>query len=64
MNKRCRYFRKALPVCPKCGMYSGRRMVSDTNPEKYFVVCETCGFRTKPHPDQSAATNEWIGKNK
>ena len=51
-----------LPVCPKCGMDSGKRFISDTVPERYFVVCETCGYRTKPHGSQSTATKEWSGK--
>ena len=65
MNRKDRYFRNALPVCPKCGMDGGKRLVSDTVPEKYFVICEVCGFQTKPHVTQSAATKEWScdGKN-
>ena len=59
MNKHNRYFRRKLPSCPKCTMDSGKRMVSLTNPERYFVVCEACGFQTKGHPNQSAATREW-----
>ena len=51
-----------LPVCPKCGMDSGKRFISDTVPETYFVVCETCGHITKPHPTQTAATKEWMNK--
>ena len=52
----------ALPVCPKCGMDSGARKVSYGNgtQERYFVVCETCGYMTKPHPTQTAATKEWM----
>ena len=57
-----RSFRKALPVCPNCGMDSGKRFISDTVPERYFVVCETCGYITKPHPTQTAATKEWMHK--
>lgn len=66
MNGRNVYFRFALPCCPKCGMDSGRRMAALTNPEQYFVVCEACGFRTRPHPTQSSATYEWnsLGKKK
>lgn len=63
MNKKNKYFKKPLPVCPKCGMDSGKRMVSLTVPEKYYVICETCGFQTKGHADQSAATNEWAGNS-
>ena len=47
-----------LPVCPKCGMDSGKRFISDTVPEKYFVVCEPCGYMTKPHPPQTAVPKE------
>ena len=57
-----RRFRMALPVCPKCGMDSGRRVVSDGVPERYFVVREACGYMTKPHPTQTAATKEWMNK--
>ena len=57
-----RRFRMELPVCPNCGMDSGKRFISDTVPEKYFVVCETCGYMTKPHPTQTAATKEWMHK--
>ena len=59
-----RSFRKALPVCPNCGMDSGDRKVlyGSGAQEKYFVVCETCGYMTKPHTTQSAATKEWMKK--
>ena len=59
MNKGNRYFRYALPVCPKCGMDGGRRGVLETNPEQYFVVCEVCGFQTKPFSTQQGATYSW-----
>lgn len=61
MNYRGLYTKGELPPCRVCGMTAGKRMVSDENPERYFVVCEVCGFRTKPHPNQSAATKDWIG---
>ena len=56
--------RMALPVCPKCGMDSGDRKVlyGSGTQEKYFVVCSTCGYMTKPHPTQTAATKEWMNK--
>ena len=59
-----RRFRMVLPVCPKCWMDSGDRKVLYGNgaQEKYFVVCSTCGYMTKPHPTQTAATKEWSGK--
>lgn len=58
-----RRFRMALPVCPKCGMDSGVRKVlyGAGTEERYFVVCETCGYMTRPHRRQSSATNEWKG---
>ena len=57
-----KYFKKKLPVCPKCGMDSGDRKVlyGSGAQEKYFVVCSTCGYMTKPHTSQSAATKEWM----
>lgn len=57
-------FKKALPVCPKCGMDSGDRKVlyGSGTAEKYFVVCSTCGHMTKPHATQTAATKEWSRK--
>lgn len=59
MQRNNRHYRNVLPVCPKCGMDSGRRLVSETVPEKYFVICEACGYQTKPCATQSAATNAW-----
>ena len=55
-------FRMELPVCPKCGMDSGDRKVlyGSGAQEKYFVVCSMCGYMTKPHTSQSAATKEWM----
>lgn len=51
--------RYELNLCPKCGMDSGERMVTDNVPIKYLVMCTTCGYRTHWHPTQSAASNEW-----
>jgi hypothetical protein len=48
-----------LKCCRVCGMDAGNRVVTDTVPEKFFVVCQICGFKTKPHPTLSAATKEW-----
>lgn len=59
MNSRNLSFRHQLQCCPKCGMYSGKRVVLETNPEKFFVLCEACGFRTKGYPTQASATREW-----
>ena len=65
MNKFNRKFRMELPACPKCGMDSGRRVVTDIDDvamERYFVICDACGFRTKPRASQAAATHDWCAK--
>lgn len=59
MNYRGQYKRDGLPECPICGMDSGKRIVREGIREDYYVVCETCGFKTKPHPTQAAASHEW-----
>lgn len=64
MNYRGQYKRDGLPLCPKCGMDSGKRVVIEGSNEQYYVVCETCGYRTKPHPNQVAATHEWARKGR
>lgn len=64
MNGQNRKFKHPLSECPKCYMDSGKRMVSETIPEKFYVVCESCGFMTKPHNTQNAATHEWNQKGK
>lgn len=60
MNRGCRTFRTELGPCPKCGMDSGRRMVTDTPIERYIVRCESCGYQTPPRQTQGAATRLWI----
>ena len=59
MNHSGRSFRTELGPCPKCGMDSGRRMVTDTAVELYLVRCDSCGYRTKPCKTQGAATKLW-----
>lgn len=59
MNYKGQYKRVPLKGCPRCGMHSGKRKVSVTVPEKFFIYCESCGHLTRPHTTQSAATNEW-----
>ena len=56
--------RMDLPECPVCGMDSGERIMTDQEPPSYYVVCELCGFKTRPHPTQSAATKEWLRKKR
>lgn len=59
-----KYKRMELPECPVCGMYAGKRMMSETEPPQYYVVCEVCGFKTRPHPTQSAASHEWTKRKR
>lgn len=61
MNFRGKYYRKPLQECRVCGMDSGLRMVAEAGPERFFVVCQLCGHKTKPHTTQSAASKEWNG---
>ena len=62
MNVRGKRPRYTLPACPRCGMDSGRRVVSDTVPEKCYVVCDTCGYHTAGFTDMSHATKAWVKK--
>ena len=48
-----------LKHCRVCGMDSGARKVTVKSPERFYVVCESCGFKTRPHKSQAAATREW-----
>ena len=61
MNYRGIYRNVPLSLCRKCGMDSGVRKVTDTAIEQYFVECESCGFKTKYHKSQGAASKEWNG---
>lgn len=63
MNYRGKYNRQPLKTCRECKLDSGLRMVTETVPEKFYVVCQSCGFKTKAHSTQSAATKEWNGGN-
>ena len=53
-----------LKVCRMCGMDSGIRKVTIKYPERFFVVCEVCGYKTRPQPTQSGATREWNNERK
>lgn len=59
MNYRGKRKTVRLKDCPVCGMDSGIRKMTVRVPESFFVVCECCGFMTKPHKSQEAATKEW-----
>ena len=59
MNYRGKYNRAPLNTCRVCGMDAGERMVTLKVPEEFFVQCMVCGYKTKRHKTQSAATKEW-----
>jgi hypothetical protein len=59
MNFRGKQRHGPLNPCPKCHMDAGQRKVREGIEEQYFVVCGACGYRTKPHKNQSAASKEW-----
>lgn len=48
-----------LKHCRVCGMDAGVRKVTVKHPEKFYVVCEVCGYKTMPHSTQAGATREW-----
>lgn len=62
MNAKGNRTRLRLSLCPKCGMDSGRRVISETVPEKNYVICDTCGWHTKGYSDMAHATREWNSK--
>lgn len=59
MNEGNRQPRKALGLCPVCGMDSGERLILDSVPELYVVVCRTCGCRTRLYRTKGAETRAW-----
>lgn len=59
MSKRIRNPYDRLPECPICGMDSGVRKITDTVPEKCYVICETCGYKAGPCKSMSSAVSEW-----
>ena len=54
-----KYKRAALKTCRVCGMDAGERKVTESLPERFFVVCAACGYQTRPHKSQTAASREW-----
>lgn len=59
MNEGNRQPRRTLGLCPRCGMDSGERMILDSVPELYVVVCRTCGCRTRLYQTKGAETRAW-----
>ena len=50
---------KELPPCPRCGMYGGKRMVAQGNTDGFFVLCDSCGYRTKNYTGIAHAARVW-----
>jgi len=48
-----------LKHCRVCGMDAGARKIKEGAEDQFFIVCEICGFKTKPHKSWSAASKEW-----
>lgn len=46
-------------TCPRCGMYGGKRMVAQGNTDGFFVLCDSCGYRTKNYADIAHAVRVW-----
>ncbi len=61
MNYKGIFHHTPLNPCRVCGMDAGERMVTETVPEQWFVVCRVCGFKTRGKPSKSAASREWNG---
>lgn len=59
MNAYGRYRPQPLKHCPICGMDSGARKMTTRVPEKFLIVCECCGFKTKLRDTPGGATSEW-----
>lgn len=59
MNRNNRRATALLEPCPQCGRDSGRRMQTETVPEKFYVVCQSCGYRVGPYKAIFAASQRW-----
>lgn len=59
MNRGNRHPAKQLPPCPKCGLDSGKRVVTTGAIELYAVKCESCGYTTRLYQAQAVATRMW-----
>ena len=54
----------ALKVCRVCGLDAGARKVGAKHPDHHYVVCEICGYKTRPHSTMAGATREWNNDRK
>lgn len=52
-------YRHTLAHCPRCGMDSGERRMTGTEPPRYCVWCTSCGHRTGFKYSMNAATRAW-----
>ena len=59
MNYRGKHKYMELAPCRVCRMSAGVRKVTTSVPERFFVVCQCCGYKTQPCSTQSLATKEW-----
>lgn len=59
MNARHTAPRHRLEPCPKCHRDSGKRMQTETVLEKFYVVCQSCGYRVGPCGSPSVAAQKW-----
>lgn len=59
MNYHGQHKYSQLKVCRVCGLDAGARKVSVKHPDRFYVVCEICGYKTRPHSSLAAATREW-----
>ena len=49
-----------LNACPKCGMYSGVRVIIRKGANEWVLVrCQQCGAKTKRYEYFPAATRAW-----
>lgn len=51
--------RVEIKPCFKCGMDSGERRSTVTEPPKFCVICTGCGARTRMFRQLAHATKEW-----
>lgn len=40
-------------------MYGGKRMVATGKEDLFFVLCDSCGYRTKKYTDIAHAVRAW-----
>nr|DAM46689.1 MAG TPA: restriction alleviation protein [Caudoviricetes sp.] len=58
MNYRGQKHLQPLPPCQHCGMDSGVRKQTE-EPDRYCVICESCGWHTAMSTEKAKATRDW-----